>query len=171
MTRKQADRVYDIPGLTYDINFENYAGYLRGVPGNYLHYWLVTSQSSARSDPLFLWLTGGPGCSSLGAFLTELGPFRPNYDNKTLSENIYAWNKFANILFLESPRGVGFSFQNLTVNNDTVWDDDRSTRDAYLALKDFLTVYPEYINREFYVIGESYGKFFTYKRKLLQSEL
>lgn len=42
VTRKEADKVYTLPGLTFDINFENYAGYLKGVPGNYLHYWYVT---------------------------------------------------------------------------------------------------------------------------------
>uniref|UniRef100_A0A914Z2G9 Carboxypeptidase n=1 Tax=Panagrolaimus superbus TaxID=310955 RepID=A0A914Z2G9_9BILA len=118
---------------------------------------MVTSQTSPGSDPLFLWLTGGPGCSGLGALLTELGPFRPNPDNRTLSENVFSWNKFANILFLESPRGVGFSFQNMTENNDTRWDDDRSANDAYLALKDFFSVYTEFQNRPFYIIGESYG--------------
>jgi cathepsin A (carboxypeptidase C) len=157
ITRKDADRVYNLPGLTFPINFDNYAGYLKGVPGNYLHYWLLTSQTSPSSDPLFLWLTGGPGCSGLGALLTELGPFRPNPDNRTLSENVFTWNKFANVLFLESPRGVGFSFQDPTINNDTVWDDDRSANDAYLALKDFFGVYPEFQNRPFYIIGESYG--------------
>lgn len=86
---------------------------------------LLTSQMNPGSDPLFLWLTGGPGCSGLGALLTELGPFRPNPDNRTLSENPFTWNKFANVLFIESPRGVGFSFQDTTINNDTVWDDDR----------------------------------------------
>uniref|UniRef100_A0A914Q2S5 Serine carboxypeptidase n=1 Tax=Panagrolaimus davidi TaxID=227884 RepID=A0A914Q2S5_9BILA len=125
-TRKELDKVYNLPGLTFPITFENYAGYLKASPGNYMHYWMVTSQTSPGSDPLFLWLTGGPGCSGLGALLTELGPFRPNPDNRTLSENVFSWNKFANILFLESPRGVGFSFQNMTENNDTIWDDDRS---------------------------------------------
>uniref|UniRef100_A0A7E4VLI3 Carboxypeptidase n=1 Tax=Panagrellus redivivus TaxID=6233 RepID=A0A7E4VLI3_PANRE len=157
LTRKEADKVYSLPGLTFQTNFDNYAGYLNGVTGDYLHYWLVTSQTNPGSDPLFLWLTGGPGCSGLGALLTELGPFRPNSDNKTLSENPYAWNKFANVVFLESPRGVGFSYQDKNLNNDTIYDDDRSALDAYLALKDFFTVYPEYLNREFYIVGESYG--------------
>ncbi|UMM42066.1 hypothetical protein L5515_018045 [Caenorhabditis briggsae] len=156
-TRKQADRVYNLPGLTYGLNFKQYSGYLNGVTGNYLHYWFVESQGNPTTDPLVLWLTGGPGCSGLMAMLTELGPFHPNPDGKTLFENVYSWNKAANVIFLESPRGVGFSVQDPSLNNDTIWDDARTATDTYLALKDFLTVYPEYINRPFFVTGESYG--------------
>ncbi|PAV86474.1 hypothetical protein WR25_16894 [Diploscapter pachys] len=57
-TRKQADRVWVLPGITYPLNFKQYSGYLNGVTGNYLHYWLVESQSNPLTDPLVLWLTG-----------------------------------------------------------------------------------------------------------------
>jgi hypothetical protein len=48
------------------------------------------------------------GCSSLGALLGENGPFFMNPDNRTLFENVFSWNKAANMFYLESPRAVGF---------------------------------------------------------------
>uniref|UniRef100_A0A914XFD1 Carboxypeptidase n=1 Tax=Plectus sambesii TaxID=2011161 RepID=A0A914XFD1_9BILA len=153
--RKDADLIVSLPGLTFQPNFKQYSGYLNASANNFLHYWLVESQDNPATDPLILWLNGGPGCSSVGGFMTENGPFHPNQDGATLYENVYSWNKKANVLYLEAPRGVGYSYQ--TVDNQT-WSDDLTAEDNYLALKDFFTnVFPEYATRQFFVTGESYG--------------
>jgi carboxypeptidase C (cathepsin A) len=60
-TRKEMDQVFNLPGLTFSITFDQYSGYLKGKdPQNYLHYWLVEAQTDAKNAPLVLWLTGGP---------------------------------------------------------------------------------------------------------------
>ena len=39
--------------------------------------------------------------------MLELGPFHFEYENK-LRLNEYAWNKYANFIFVEQPCGVGY---------------------------------------------------------------
>ncbi|KQK14877.1 hypothetical protein BRADI_1g19176v3 [Brachypodium distachyon] len=113
--------------------------------------------SSSGSKPLLLWLNGGPGCSSLGyGAMEELGPFCVMSDGKTLYRNPYSWNHVANVLFLESPAGVGYSYSNTTA--DYSWSGDNKTaEDAYLFLANWMERFPEYKGRDFYIIGESYA--------------
>ncbi|XP_023233629.1 lysosomal protective protein-like isoform X1 [Centruroides sculpturatus] len=148
------DEVLNLPGLTYKLNFHHYSGYLNASSGKYLHYWFVESQKNPSEDPLVLWLNGGPGCSSLDGLLSENGPFHVNPDGKTLYENVYSWNKIANVLYLEAPAGVGFSYDD---NQDYSTDDDKVSEDNYLALQNFFIKYPQFKKNDFYISGESYG--------------
>ncbi|XP_017491689.1 PREDICTED: uncharacterized serine carboxypeptidase F13S12.6-like, partial [Rhagoletis zephyria] len=92
-------------------------------------------------------------CSSLLGALTENGPIELNADG-TLSPNAYAWNSQASILFLESPAGVGFSF-NAAQNYST--NDDATAALNYGALQSFYAKFPHLVNNDFYIAGESYG--------------
>ncbi|KAF0700888.1 Aste57867_8608 [Aphanomyces stellatus] len=136
------------------INFDQYAGHI-ALPSNgqKMFYWLVESETNPATDPLVLWLNGGPGCSSLGGFFTELGPFVVDSD-LSVKRNPYAWNRKANMVFLDSPAGVGFSTPRL---NATEYNDDTTTDRAYEFLAQFLALYPAYQHREFYITGESYA--------------
>ncbi|RAL39439.1 hypothetical protein DM860_002972 [Cuscuta australis] len=60
----------------------------------------------------------GPGCSSVGyGESQEIGPFLiGGGDGPLLTINPFSWNTEANILFLESPFGVGFSYSNTTTD-------------------------------------------------------
>ncbi|RZB68288.1 Serine carboxypeptidase-like 45, partial [Glycine soja] len=74
-----------------------------------LFYYFAESEIDPASKPLVLWLNGGPGCSSIGvSALSENEPFRRN--GEVLIKNEYNWNKETNMLYLDTPVGVGFSY-------------------------------------------------------------
>ncbi|KAF5742528.1 serine carboxypeptidase-like 27 [Tripterygium wilfordii] len=155
------DRITSLPGQPKNVDFAQYSGYVtvNEQAGRALFYWLIESPASrgAASRPLVLWLNGGPGCSSVAyGSAEEIGPFRIRPDGKTLDLNPYSWNKLANLLFLESPVGVGFSYTNTTSELYTMGD-QKTAEDAYTFLAKWLERFPQYKHREFYIAGESYA--------------
>ncbi|KAF8395813.1 hypothetical protein HHK36_019767 [Tetracentron sinense] len=154
---KEKDRIVKLPGQPR-VGFTQYGGYVTvdESAGRALYYYFTEAEHSKDSKPLLLWLNGGPGCSSIAyGAMEELGPFRVHSDGKTLYKNKYAWNKAANVLFLESPAGVGFSYSNRT--SDYVIGDQKTAADNYLFLVNWLERFPEYKTRDFYIAGESYA--------------
>jgi carboxypeptidase C (cathepsin A) len=77
--------------------------------GKAIHYTFFPSQSDQTADPLVLWFSGSPGCSSIMGSFYENGPiiFVPEQINLVVNPN--SWNKKANLLYLEMPQNVGFS--------------------------------------------------------------
>ena len=64
-----------VEDLFPDYKKEVYSGYLDTlIDGNQLFYAYFPSQSNPSTDPVLLWLNGGPGCSSLFGMLGEIGP-------------------------------------------------------------------------------------------------
>ncbi|GFP84551.1 serine carboxypeptidase-like 28, partial [Phtheirospermum japonicum] len=155
--RKEADKIDRLVGQP-DVNFRQYSGYVTVDPdaGRALFYYFAEAAENSSTKPLVLWLNGGPGCSSIGGgAMTELGPFRINPDGKSLWYNEYAWNTMANVIFLESPAGVGFSYSNRS--SDYVTGDKQTALDSYTFLVNWLKRFPGYKTREFYITGESYA--------------
>jgi cathepsin A (carboxypeptidase C) len=135
LSETTADEITALPGLRVRPRFKQYSGYLKASQTHYLHYWFVESQKDPHNDPLITWMNGGPGCSSLEGFLTELGPFWINDDGRTLKENPFSWNKEANVLFIEAPAGVGFSY---STDGNVTTSDDQTSAENYAAFKIFL---------------------------------
>ncbi|CAG2171977.1 unnamed protein product [Oppiella nova] len=103
------DEITSLPGLSQPIKFKQYSGYLNASKGRHHFYWFVESETDPENAPVVLWLTGGPGCSSLFAMMTENGPFSANEDGVTLSSREHAWNTVANMVFMESPVSTGYT--------------------------------------------------------------
>lgn len=135
---------------------ENYHGYtqIRNDPQNQMFYWWFPSRSSRETDPLVLWLTGGPGCSSELALFVENGPFRVNEKTLGLEKNDYSWNSNANLLYIDQPLGTGFSSVN---KKHPVMTEETVSKDIYEFLTQFIEIFPEFKGRDFYIFGESYA--------------
>ncbi|KAF5771636.1 putative carboxypeptidase D [Helianthus annuus] len=158
LLEQNADRVLGLPGQP-PVSFSQYAGYVtvNESHGRALFYWFFEATKSPKKKPLLLWLNGGPGCSSIGfGGLEELGPFVVQKGKSKLVLNKNSWNKAANLLFLESPVGVGFSYTN-TSSDIKKLGDNVTAHDAYTFLLKWFTRFPQYKTHEFYIAGESYA--------------
>lgn len=153
---READKIISLPGQP-QASFQQYAGYITidEKQQRALFYYFVEAATEAASKPLVLWLNGGPGCSSIGAgAFCEHGPFKPSGD--ILLRNEYSWNIEANMLYLESPAGVGFSYSANKSFYGSV-NDAIAARDNLAFLDGWYKKFPEYRNREFFITGESYA--------------
>jgi len=69
--------------------------------------------------------------------------------------NEHSWNTIANMLYIETPAGVGFSYSNTPSDYHT--GDAQTASDNYKAILLFLERFPEYSASDFYITSESYG--------------
>ncbi|KAJ9180457.1 hypothetical protein P3X46_008696 [Hevea brasiliensis] len=150
------DRIVQLPGQP-QVGFQQYSGYVTVDEKNQkaLFYYFAEAETDPASKPLVLWLNGGPGCSSLGVgAFSENGPFRPS--GEVLIKNQYSWNTEANMLYLESPIGVGFSYSTDTSSYEAV-NDKTTAWDNLLFLQKWFVKFPQYTNRSLFITGESYA--------------
>ena len=105
-----ADKVTQLDQMP-DLSFGLYSGYvdLPDPSKKKLHYVAALSQRDPKTDPIIIWFNGGPGCSSMLGFAQENGPYALEDGDATFRRNDYAWNQEANMFYLESPAGVGYS--------------------------------------------------------------
>ncbi|KAF9604092.1 hypothetical protein IFM89_002767 [Coptis chinensis] len=85
----------------------------------------------------------------------EHGPFQPD-KNGILIKNKYSWNLASNVLYIESPIGVGFSYSN-TSSDYFGWNDTETAADNFRFIINWLEEFPQYKDSELYLTGESYA--------------
>ncbi|MCL7046842.1 hypothetical protein MKW94_024790 [Papaver nudicaule] len=157
--QQELDRVHHLPGQNFSVDFAHYSGYVtvNEDAGRNLFYWFIEAAEDPSSKPLILWINGGPGCSSIGyGEAMEIGPFHVAEDGKTLYLNSYSWNQMANLLFIDTPVGTGYSYSNDfedVINNG----DERTAKDNLVFLQKWFDRYPQYKGSDFYLVGESYA--------------
>ncbi|KAH0586845.1 Serine-type carboxypeptidase F [Termitomyces sp. J132] len=117
-----------------------------------LFFWFFPPGPQGSLDDLIFWTNGGPGCSSLEGLLQENGPFSWSLGQAKPTQNEYSWTNLSSVLWVEQPVGTGFSqgVPNIRDENDLA---------AQLVgfLQQFLEVFLELKNKNFYLTGESYA--------------
>ncbi|KLO10066.1 serine carboxypeptidase [Schizopora paradoxa] len=137
-----------------DPNVQQYSGYLDISNSKHLFFWFFESRSKPDEAPLILWLSGGPGCSSLAALLFDVGPCMVANEGKNLTNNPFSWNSRANIIFLDQPINVGFSYSD---DGSTINNSPEAALDVYAFLQKFMARYPKYANSDLHIATRSYG--------------
>ncbi|XP_047323968.1 serine carboxypeptidase-like [Impatiens glandulifera] len=134
----------------------HHAGYYR-LPHSKdarMFYFFFESRKHKKTDPVVIWLTGGPGCSSELAMFYENGPFHIA-NNLSLLSNPFGWDQASNLIFVDQPTGTGFSYSS---NEDDIRHDEQGvSNDLYDFLQAFFKQHPEYVKNAFYITGESYA--------------
>jgi len=129
----------------------SYSGYFSADANHNYFFWFFEARNNPSTAPLILWLTGGPGCSSMLALLVENGPCYVNEQASDTYLSATSWTEAANVVWVDQPPGTGFS----TGTVDTT--EDEIAEDMYAFLLNFMGVFPSYFNNGLYVFGESYA--------------
>ncbi|KAK2379160.1 serine carboxypeptidase [Trifolium repens] len=155
-------KVEVLPGFQGPLPFELETGYVglgETDDDMQVFYYFIKSENDPNKDPLMLWLTGGPGCSSFSGLVSEIGPFEfenKEYDGRvpSLVSRPQSWSKLCNIIFADLPLGTGFSYaKNLTAHRS----DWKLVHHTHQFLRKWLIDHPEFLSNEFYIGGDSYS--------------
>ncbi|KAL1903421.1 hypothetical protein Sste5346_000047 [Sporothrix stenoceras] len=142
---------------------DHYTGWL-DIGRKHLFYWYHPSRKGETNAPTMIWLQGGPGGSSLAGMLMENGPCLLDAEKNATYYNPHAWNEEFNVVYLDQPVGVGYSYMSPSPGDNGTVDEDEfpsrteeSALDFVVALKLFYEAFPALATKPLYIAGESYA--------------
>lgn len=92
----------------------------------------------------------------------EHGPYVIEDNTTDFVSNAYSWNKFATVIYFDSPAGVGYSI--CGDKAECSFTDDNSADDNLVALINLMTMkFPELQGNDMYIAGESYAGIYVPK--------
>ncbi|KXJ87589.1 Alpha/Beta hydrolase protein [Microdochium bolleyi] len=100
-----------LPEVPFDIG-ESYAGLLpisNNETDRSLFFWYFPTADPLGKDELTIWLSGGPGCSSMAAAAQGHGPFLWQAGTRRPVRNPLSWHGLTNMIYVDQPVGTGYS--------------------------------------------------------------
>ncbi|GAA5803990.1 hypothetical protein HPULCUR_009475 [Helicostylum pulchrum] len=135
-----------------DPNVVQYSGYLDMGPNDHYFFWFFESKTNPEKSPLTAWLNGGPGCSSMIGLWQENGPCRSSKNGTQIDYNPYTWTHYTNMIFIDQPNGVGYSY-----GEKLQYNVQEGAALFYDAIQLFYEAFPKYSKTPFHIFGESYA--------------
>ena len=156
LARPEEDRMFYLPEMGLFDQYGAYSGYLN-IEGTSkkIHYLFFEAQNGDQDAPVLIWFNGGPGCSSMLGFMQENGPYKLESGGTKFHPSSYSWNREANVLYIEQPAGVGFSY--CEGIKDCTFDDHTSGKDNLKVVLEWYEKFPEFKSNDLYISGESYA--------------
>ncbi|EGG01943.1 carboxypeptidase S1 [Melampsora larici-populina 98AG31] len=153
---------------------KTYSGYIEVGRNQNMFFWFFEARNNPKTAPLTLWLSGGPGCSSMIGLFQENGPCTISPDGSSSTLNPYSWNEYSHMIYVDQPISSGFSYGK---------NDVHSTAQAAPKIWKFLQLlfenptFSKYKKADFGLFTESYGghygpvfsEYFVAKNKLIKS--
>ncbi|KAK0226488.1 alpha/beta-hydrolase [Armillaria fumosa] len=114
-------------------------------------FWYFPAEHDAENAPVILTVGGGPGTSGLINPVFGQSPCTMTEDGLIRNPLQSQWSEHYNLVALDHPVGVGYSY-GTRVNNSR-----DAAFDVYDFLQKFFLLFPELSKNRFYVSGGSYG--------------
>ncbi|KAK1237372.1 hypothetical protein MKX08_002997 [Trichoderma sp. CBMAI-0020] len=148
-----------LPEIKFDVG-HSYAGNLpisnKRNGSDELFFWFFPTTNEEHKDDkeIVIWLSGGPGCSSMAALFLENGPI--SWQPGTLEPTPYpfSWHLLTNVVWIDQPVGTGFS-----KGNASITDEDGLAEQFKGFWRNFVDTFGMH-GWKVYIAGESYAGFY-----------
>ncbi|KAI9190847.1 Alpha/Beta hydrolase protein [Polychytrium aggregatum] len=139
----------------------SFAGYINVGPvanqsyvANTFFWYFPTRASPSNPRNVIFYFQGGPGCSSLVSLFQEVGPLHYYPTNGSVFVNPQSWDLQADIVFVDSPVGTGFSYTN---SGGPATDERQIGEMLYSFIRRFLVTFSGLEGANVILAGESYA--------------
>ncbi|WQF86073.1 Putative peptidase S10, serine carboxypeptidase, alpha/Beta hydrolase [Colletotrichum destructivum] len=125
----------------------------------HLFFWYHEARHDPASAPLVIWHQGGPGGSSLHGMLFENGPCLIDGPNATRF-NPNSWTEHFNVVYLDQPAGVGFSYVDNRTDGTPPAMPSRtpaSSLDSVAFIRLLYEAFPRLASVDLHLSGESFA--------------